>query len=170
MKRPLKIILMLSCVRYTASFHLPFKGVDAARIRYLTDDEVTRLMNACEPEFRPMVQAAVLTGARYGELGRLTAADYDLDAGTLFIAASKSDQSRHVVLNEEGQQFFSRACLDHASDDLLFVKADGNGSGAYPLHRGLDAGSHSPPRSTSEYLLPVILHPRIVARCRCTVF
>ena len=43
-----------------------------------------------------MVQAAVLTGARYGELGRLTAADFDADAGMLFIAVSKGDKSRHV--------------------------------------------------------------------------
>ena len=103
----------------------PFKGVDAARIRYLKDEEVTRLVNACEPDFRLMVQAAVLTGARYGELGRLTAADFDADAGTLFIAASKSDKSRHVVLNDEAQRLFSRVCLNRASNDLPFVKADG---------------------------------------------
>ena len=103
----------------------PFKGVDAAHIRYLKDDEVTRLVNACEPDFRLLVQAAVLTGARYGELGRVIVADFNSDAGTLFIAASKSDKARHAVLSDEGRQFFSRLSAGRTSDALLFRKADG---------------------------------------------
>jgi integrase len=37
-------------------------------IRYLTLAEAKRLTNACDPDFRPLVQAALHTGARYGEL------------------------------------------------------------------------------------------------------
>jgi hypothetical protein len=39
----------------------PFKGVDGAKLRYLDDNEARRLVNACDPDFRPMVQAALLT-------------------------------------------------------------------------------------------------------------
>ena len=49
----------------------PFKGADAARVRYLSIVEATRLINASDPEFRPLVQAALQTGCRYGELCRL---------------------------------------------------------------------------------------------------
>src|SRR5262249_7621981 len=45
----------------------PFKGVNAARVRYLTVAESKRLVNAADPMFRPMVRAALETGARYSE-------------------------------------------------------------------------------------------------------
>ena len=53
----------------------PFEGVEAARVRYLTIAEAQRLLNASEPAFRNLVQAALQTGARYSELASLTVAD-----------------------------------------------------------------------------------------------
>jgi len=35
----------------------PFINADAARLRYLSRDECTRLLNACEPLFRKLVRA-----------------------------------------------------------------------------------------------------------------
>jgi hypothetical protein len=46
----------------------PFKDVAAARVRFLTVAEAQSLINACDPEFRPLVQAALETGCRYGEI------------------------------------------------------------------------------------------------------
>ena len=46
----------------------PFKDADSVRVRYLTEDECRRLVNAADPEFRPMIQSALLTGCRYSEL------------------------------------------------------------------------------------------------------
>ena len=57
----------------------PFRDVDVARVRYLTVAEAQRLINACAPVFRPLVIAALQTGARYGELARLTVADLQRD-------------------------------------------------------------------------------------------
>jgi integrase len=57
----------------------PFKSVDAPVIRYLSDDEIPRLLNACAGAFRDLVHAALLTGCRYGELCRLKVADYNPD-------------------------------------------------------------------------------------------
>jgi integrase len=56
----------------------PFKNVDTARLRYLTIAEAQRLINASEPDFRQLVQAALQTGARYSELARLTVTDFNL--------------------------------------------------------------------------------------------
>ena len=36
----------------------PFKGVNTARLRYLEIEEAQRLLNASDPEFRPLVRAA----------------------------------------------------------------------------------------------------------------
>ena len=40
----------------------PFREVDAPKIRYLSDDEIRRLVNACPPYFLELVTAALLTG------------------------------------------------------------------------------------------------------------
>lgn len=45
----------------------PFR-TEETHMRYLTVTEAIRLINACAPDFRPLVRAALLTGARYGEL------------------------------------------------------------------------------------------------------
>jgi hypothetical protein len=39
----------------------PFKGVETA-LRYLSEAECVRLVNACEPAFRNLVRGAMLTG------------------------------------------------------------------------------------------------------------
>jgi integrase len=104
----------------------PFKGVDAARIRYLTVAEAKRLTNACPPDFRNLVQAALETGCRYGELARLQVHDFNPDVGTLAIRISKTARSRHVILTDEGRLFFQQICAGRAGHDLMLPRADGN--------------------------------------------
>ena len=103
----------------------PFKGVDVARVRYLTVEECQRLINACDQDFRSLVMAALQTGCRYGELTRLTVNDYNPDANTLTIGQSKSGKSRHVVLTEEGVELFRQVCAGRAGSDLILRRDDG---------------------------------------------
>ena len=84
----------------------PFKGVDAPVIRYLSEEELRRLVNACSIDFRDIVRGALLTGCRYGELIALRAADYNSDAGTVAVRESKAGKVRHVVLTDEGRALF----------------------------------------------------------------
>ena len=79
----------------------PFRGVDLARVRYLSVEQARRLVNASDSEFRPLAQAALQTGCRYSELARLEVADFNPDSGTLAIRQSKSGKARHVVLTVE---------------------------------------------------------------------
>lgn len=85
----------------------PFKGVDEPRTRYLSMAECKRLLNASHSDFRVLARAALETGARYQELARLCVTDFNADSGTLHIRKSKTYQGRHVVLTEEGQEFFA---------------------------------------------------------------
>lgn len=101
----------------------PFRSVDAARIQYLSVADAQRLINAADREsgFRNLVQAALLTGARYGELARLTVADFNPDAGTVTIRQAKSGRPRHAFLTDEGAAFFSSMCAGRLGDMPLLT-------------------------------------------------
>ncbi len=102
----------------------PFKNVEAPVVRYLTESECVRLSNACPQDFRAMVQAALFTGCRYGELAKLKMVDFNPDAGTVTVRTSKSGKPRHVVLTDEGRAFFEQAAAGKARADLIFSHDD----------------------------------------------
>jgi len=63
----------------------PFRSVEAPLIRYLSHDEITRLINASRGGFHGLVYLALLSGCRYGELTRFKVADYNPDVGYLIL-------------------------------------------------------------------------------------
>jgi integrase len=103
----------------------PFRDASAPRLRYLTIAEGKRLINATDPEFRPTVQAALMSGMRYGELIRLQVHDYNPDAGTLAIRQSKSGKPRHVILTEEGQALFRQLAAGRAGHEPMLRRRNG---------------------------------------------
>ncbi len=103
----------------------PFREVDTPRLRYFTRDEIRRLVNAAQGSFRDLVRAALFTGCRYGELGRLRAGDFNPDSGTVFVGQSKSGKARHVVLTGEGQRFFETLTAGRPGDALMLTRASG---------------------------------------------
>ena len=98
----------------------PFHKVDAAHVRYLTDDEARRLVNACPHDLRALITAALLTGCRYQELAKLRPADVDLDAAMLLIRAPKGGEPRHVVLTDESCEFLAQQTAGKPRNALLF--------------------------------------------------
>lgn len=115
----------------------PFGRVDTAKVRWLTDGEQRRLINACSPDFQGLVTAALLTGARYGELTAAKVGDLDTRSGTLHIPVSKSGKARHVFLTDEGRAFLARMAMGKVADALLFErdKVEGQATTARPATR-----------------------------------
>lgn len=103
----------------------PFRNVEAARTRYLTIAESQRLINACQPDFRRLVQGALQTGCRYGGLVKLEVRDFNSDAGTIAVQRSKREEPRYVILSDEGKAFFREITAGRAPKEKVFLRADG---------------------------------------------
>lgn len=108
----------------------PYRDVGASKIRYLNDKESKQLVEACEIPFRHLVIAALLTGARYGELAAMRVGDFDPAAGTIHIPRSKSGKPRHIFLTEEGHKSFASAAANKRTSDFLFSRQNGEAWGS----------------------------------------
>ena len=99
--------------------HSPLKGVAKAteskgRTRFLSDDELQRLLAACRESESPDLYLAVLlsltTGARRGEIMTARWENTDLDAGVLHIRATKNTDDRMLPLDPEAVQLLTARC------------------------------------------------------------
>jgi integrase len=74
------------------------------RIRFLSDDERSRLFEACRAsnwdKLYPLVLLAITTGARKGELLGLRWCDVDFDRQTAFISTTKNGEPRVLPLTD----------------------------------------------------------------------
>lgn len=108
----------------------PFAKADAPSLRSLGDDESRRLVSACNANFRPMVMAALLTGARYSELAALEVRDFDCQSQSLWLRNTKSGTPRAVYLEGEGFRLVSEAIVGKSRTELIFPRPDGKRWGA----------------------------------------
>jgi integrase len=126
----------------------PFGNVEQPRLRYLSDAEAMRLINASAPDFRDMVRAALVTGCRYGELAAARVQDLNLPAGVLRIPVAKGAKPRAVVLTDEGKELFKRLATGKTAGDLLLTREAGSAWGkSYqqrPLTEACKNGKISP--------------------------
>ncbi len=129
----------------------PFEGVEDARRRYLTDDESRRLVNAAAPAVRPLIQAALLTGARYGELTAARVADVDLQAKAVTFRETKGGAPRTVYLEAEGLALFEQQCAGKAGSEFVFLRPDGGkwraAQQGRPMREACEHAKINPPAS-----------------------
>ena len=70
------------------------------RIKFLSEDEKERLLDACNPWLKPVVLTALHTGMRRGEILSLRWEDVDFRRNVIVVRNSKNGERREVALSE----------------------------------------------------------------------
>ncbi|HAH31891.1 MAG TPA: hypothetical protein DCL44_06210 [Elusimicrobia bacterium] len=71
------------------------------RLRYLSREEITRLLEACSPRLFPVVAFALLTGMRRGEILALKWEDVDLEQRIVYLTETKSGRPREIPIMDK---------------------------------------------------------------------
>jgi len=115
------------------------------RVRYLTGEEMERLLEACDPEslrknpqnvgrtfskmtdayLKPIVQIALHTGMRRGEIMGLRWKDVDLKERRITLEKTKNNERRVVPLNETIYEIL-RSLPVHLHSEMVFPDINGN--------------------------------------------
>jgi integrase len=131
----------------------PFKDVGGVRILFLTDKQVQRLLEHADGAFKNILEAAKLTGARYGELASVRVADLDTKHGTLLLDGKTGE--RLCYLSDEALAWFKQQAKAKLPKALLLPKDDGTEWGkshqARPMKAAVKAAKL--PRDTVFYSL-----------------
>jgi len=99
----------------------------SGRVRYLSDDEETRLMKALHADKdRDRVTVLLQTGFRRGEFLGLRWRDVDFKAGVLTIPKSKNGEVRHVPMTSTVRAILSRLPRPLVATALVFPNSEGH--------------------------------------------
>ena len=108
-KAAISVVFSYACREY-GLLNNPVKNIRSKpenneRIRFLSDDERTRLFKACRAsqwsKLHLLVLMAITTGARKSELLNLTFNDIDFDRQTAYVQTSKNGQPRVLPLTHK---------------------------------------------------------------------
>lgn len=120
----------------------PFRSVERSRVAYLTVAESKRLLNACPPDFRQLVRAALETGARVSQLRELVVRDFDPDSKTVQLRTRKGTGEVKIyrcVLTDDGAALFADLCAGRAAGEPILRRADGRAWGESHQIRAMKA-------------------------------
>lgn len=93
---------------------IPLEPENNKRVKWLSTEEEGRLMSHCPLWLKPIIETALLTGLRLGELTALTWKDIDLNEKVIYVLSSKNGEQRAIPIND-------RLC-----SILLSLKAEGD--------------------------------------------
>jgi len=102
-----------------------FADVSRARREFLTVEEACRVLGACPEDFRNLVQAALITGCRYGELGHMKVQQYAASIHAISLVQGKTKREKWVYLTDEETAFFDECTKGKPPQELIFRRTDG---------------------------------------------
>jgi integrase len=99
----------------------PLKLRDPGAPKTLSVVEIRKLLDACADDLRAVIEAALLTGARYGEIAELRVKHYLPALRAVHIYQFKTGKTLLQPLTDEGVGFFARHTFGKAEDSLIFT-------------------------------------------------
>lgn len=102
------------CLKRVSVNHSP-------RTVFLDRRECRRLLSYCTPALRDLVLAALYTGCRVGELGKLVVEDVGKQGFGIRVGAFKRSPARFVFVPDEGMAFFLAHCEGKASHEPVLL-------------------------------------------------
>lgn len=94
------------------------------RLRYLTPEELQRLLKYCTPHLKPIVLVAAHTGMRKGEILNLKWEQVDLRHGFILLDKTKNGERREIPINSTLKELFANMPRSIESE---YVFVDKNG-------------------------------------------
>lgn len=107
------------------------------RTRYLTLNEINRLLRDCSGHLRPIVIVALNTGMRLSELLNLKWQDIDLNQKLIYIIRSKNGDKREIPVNNLLFEMLKELGKTSKNSDYVFSQKDGSSFGR--IHKGFKA-------------------------------
>src|SRR5262249_31110264 len=112
--------------------------VQEGRFRYLSEDEIPALLEACEkqvtsPWLHPLVVLALNTGARQGELLQLRCEDVDFERGLIYFGRTKNRKLKTIPMNKTVKEVVEWL-LKHRYSEYLFSWPWGKQIGRTTIH------------------------------------
>jgi len=92
------------------------------RLRYLTKEEISKLLSACDKHLYPIVFTALNTGMRKEEILSLRWSNIDIKNGYIYVEKSKNGESRTIPMNEILLSMFRKMFTERKlNTDFVFV-------------------------------------------------
>jgi len=102
----------------------PLRG-ETKRLRYLTEDEIIKLLDNCESYLYPIVFVALNTGMRKSEILNFTWDNVDLKNGLILLEKTKNGERREIPMNEPLKQLFRQLFIKRRLDtEYVFVNPE----------------------------------------------
>ncbi|MEN2994231.1 MAG: site-specific integrase [Thermodesulfovibrio sp.] len=95
---------------------------ETKRLRYLTMDEIHRLLSCCDDHLYPIVFTAINTGMRKGEILNLKWSNVDLKNGIILVEKTKNNERREIPMNDSLKALFRRLYSQRRLDtEYVFI-------------------------------------------------
>ena len=117
-------------IQWNLAQNNPVKGIEffkvpKTRIRFLTVEEISRILQSCEGYIKDIVLTALHTGGRKSEILGLKWDNIDFDNRLVVFERTKNDDVRQIPMTDALYRMFTAKKVTESNNEYVFVGKDG---------------------------------------------